>query len=402
MQQSATSYLGEVHEAWNEYDGEALAKLLSFRHPHVMNPRIQLENPEREVEKVLDAQIDEIVASHMRCCWAVAAKSDFKEAYSCQAALVQYFNKLLQQQKDDNWPLPIMYVVVHDLRVFATKADAQMADKPGAKPGETLEKAAEHIMSCFRTCALDSKSTEDVTKRWGMLNIVNQLFKIYFKVNKLHLCKPLIRAIESSSLKERYPKSQQVTYKYYVGRKHMFDNNFKAAEEYLSYAFEKCHILSKVNKRSILIYLIPVKMLLGHMPQTQLLKKYDLLQFQEVVAAVKQGNLLRLNEALETNEKFFIKCGIYLILEKLKIITYRNLFKKVSNLMQTHQIPIDAFLVALKMMKVDDIDQDETQCILANLIYEGKIKGYISHQHQKLVVSKQNAFPPLAAAAVST
>ena len=66
----------------------------------------------------------------------------------------------------------------------------------------------------------------------------------------------------------RYPKSQEVTYKYYVGRKHMFDNNFKDAEEYLTYAFERCHTASKANKRSILIYLIPVKMLLGHMPQT--------------------------------------------------------------------------------------------------------------------------------------
>lgn len=36
-----------------------------------------------------------------------------------------------------------------------------------------------------------------------MLNVVNQLFKIYFRVNKLHLCKPLIRAIEQSSLKDR-------------------------------------------------------------------------------------------------------------------------------------------------------------------------------------------------------
>ncbi len=36
-----------------------------------------------------------------------------------------------------------------------------------------------------------------------MLNVVNQLFKIYFKVNKLHLCKPLIRAIEASPFKDR-------------------------------------------------------------------------------------------------------------------------------------------------------------------------------------------------------
>lgn len=66
--------------------------------------------------------------------------------------------------------------------------------------------------------------------------------------------------------------------------------------------------------------------------------------------------------------------------------------------MRTHQIPISAFLAALSYMEVEDIDNDETQCIIANLIYEGKIKGYISHQHQKLVVSKQQAFPPLASA----
>ena len=44
---------------------------------------------------------------------------------------------------------------------------------------------------------------------------------------------------------------------------------------------------------------------------------------------------------------------------------------------------------------MEDVDDDETACIIANLIYDGRIKGYISHQHQKLVVSKQNAFPPL-------
>ena len=40
--------------------------------------------------------------------------------------------------------------------------------------------------------------------RWGMLNLVNQLFKIYFKLNKLHLTKPLIRAVDSSPLRDKY------------------------------------------------------------------------------------------------------------------------------------------------------------------------------------------------------
>ena len=103
----------------------------------------------------------------------------------------------------------------------------------------------------------------------------------------------------------------------------MFDSEFKEAENYLSYAFEHCHKSSQGNKKHILTYLIPVKMLLGHMPSKEVLQKYDLMQFDEVVQGVKQGNLLRLNQALETHETFFIKAGIYLILEKLKIITFR-------------------------------------------------------------------------------
>ncbi len=71
----------------------------------------------------------------------------------------------------------------------------------------------------------------------------------------------------------RYPLAQQVTYKFYVGRKSMFDNDFPSAEANLSYAFEHCHKDSKANKRSILIYLIPVKMLLGHMPSESVLYK---------------------------------------------------------------------------------------------------------------------------------
>ena len=38
---------------------------------------------------------------------------------------------------------------------------------------------------------------------------------------------------------------------------------------------------------------------------------------------------------------------------------------------------------------------DEIECVLANLIYNSYIKGYIAHQHGKLVVSKDNAFPAL-------
>ena len=61
----------------------------------------------------------------------------------------------------------------------------------------------------------------------------------------------------------------------------------------------------------------------------------------------------------------------------------------------THQIDISLFLRALQWMCVEDVDLDETECILSNMINDGRIKGYISHAHRKVVVSKKDPFPPL-------
>lgn len=228
-----------------------------------------------------------------------------------------------------------------------------------------------------------------------MLYLVNQLFKVYFRINKLHLCKPLTRAIENSAFKDLFPLAQQVTYKYFVGRQAMFDSDYKSADRYLSYAFNHCHKQFPRNKRLILIYLVPVKMLLGYMPKREMLERYDVLQFHELACALKEGNILKFDEVIQRHESFFIEYGIYLIVEKLKSIGYRNLFKRVHLITQTHQLDLQHFLVALEFAGVTDITMDETHCIVANLIYDGRIKGYISHQHNKLVVSKQNPFPPL-------
>ncbi|XP_070539019.1 PCI domain-containing protein 2-like [Ptychodera flava] len=394
-------YLQQVEECLNQKDGESAARLLSFRHPHIANPRLKLEHPEPKCEEWFNQPYDEMVAAHLKGIWYVS-NHDFVEAYACQKIALQAFLRGFQSSKDENWGLSLMFSLVVDLRLIANSADSQLAKKGRGRPGETLEKAAEILMNCFRVCASDTRAAVEDSKKWGMLYLINQLFKIYFKINKLHLCKPLIRAIDSSNLKDQFPISQRVTYKYYVGRKAMFDSDFKGAEEYLSFAFNHCHRSSRKNKRMILIYLLPVKMLLGQMPVASLLQKYDLLQFADVANAVKKGNLLLFNESLDKHEAFFIKCGVYLILEKLKIITYRSLFKKVSIIMKTHQLPVSAFEVALKYMQMDDIDSDEVQCIIANLIYTGYIRGYISHQHKKLVISKQNAFPPPQTIGVSS
>lgn len=389
--QSLNHYLQQVEKYWRTQEALFLSEYLSLQNELAKLPQLQIENPEDIVEQYISPPFDDLVISHIKCVYYLSNK-DYLEAYQQQSNVTQILTKILQTQKEENWMLPLMYTVCLDLRLLAQKAEKE----PGlAKPGEILEKAAECLMGCFRVCAADNRSSEDDTKRLGMLSLVNQLFKVYFKINKLHLFKPLIRAIDSSVFKDSFAISQQITYRYFVGCKSMFDSNYKAADEFLTYAFENCHKNSRNNKRLILIYLVPVKMLLGYMPSQSVLKKYDIMQFWELVEGVKKGDLRQLDQVQEKHESFFIKCGIYLIVEKLKIIAYRNLFKKVYLLLNTHQIPIDALQCALEFVGQNDVDLDETECIVSNLIYEGKIKGYISHQHRKVVVSKKDPFPPL-------
>ncbi len=84
---SLNGYLGQVSSAWDDYDGDALARLLSFEDPHSMSPRLRAEeDPSREVERVLEEPIDDIVSDHLRACYQYA-NADFVAAYEHQVTL---------------------------------------------------------------------------------------------------------------------------------------------------------------------------------------------------------------------------------------------------------------------------------------------------------------------------
>jgi hypothetical protein len=65
-------------------------------------------------------------------------------------------------------------------------------------------------------------------KRLATLEIVITLFKVYFRLNTLRLCKNLINAVNSKQFLpfDSFPASQRVTYKYYTGRLAIFDENY--------------------------------------------------------------------------------------------------------------------------------------------------------------------------------
>ncbi|KAF6038915.1 PCID2 [Bugula neritina] len=60
------SYLAQIRESIDEQDGFLVGPLLSFKHPHISNPRLQTKTPEQKCEQILQQPWDEIVAAHVR------------------------------------------------------------------------------------------------------------------------------------------------------------------------------------------------------------------------------------------------------------------------------------------------------------------------------------------------
>ena len=238
------SFLTHFNDIQYEKDGHKMANVLSISQRNALQPLYSDIN-ETVISRYVFSPFDDLLIAHLKCCKALV-DSDPIEAFNYKCQLIQALTKLLSQLKDENWILPVMYVSAVEIRQLATIADhykRRIGDMSAqSKPDECLEEAAAQLMACFRICANDNRAAPEVSKRKGMINLINQLFKIYFKINKLHLYKPLTRALENSSnMKSQLTLAQTVTYDYFTGMKSLFDSDYKKAEELLSFAFNNCH-----------------------------------------------------------------------------------------------------------------------------------------------------------------
>lgn len=91
---------------------------------------------------------------------------------------------------------------------------------------------------------------------------------MYFRLNILRLCKNLIRPVETKKLHEKGTMAEMITYRYYIGRLNMFEDQHESAETHLDYALQHCHKDAIKNKRRILKYLVPIKLYRGRLPTT--------------------------------------------------------------------------------------------------------------------------------------
>ncbi|KAL8634801.1 MAG: hypothetical protein Q9228_007636 [Teloschistes exilis] len=287
------------------------------------------------------------------------------------------------------WTMPCLYTVGKYLRVFAIKADEEQSKTSGqemdvdglgddvmgsVEKNKWLEDAARVINEVFRLCISDRAPIEE-SRKWGIYNTTNLLFKTYFKLNSIGLSKNILRALQATKADlpaiENFPKSHIVTFKYYVGVIHFLD------EEYA---------------RPIFAYLL---------------------------AAIRSGCLADFSNGMITQESQYVQRRIYLSLERARDLCVRNLLRKVWLLeggRDNTRVKIGTFATGMRFSMVVSawmsgstsdrggsvsseelpagMEDDEVECLIAGLIYKGLIKGYISREHAIVVLNRKGeAFP---------
>ncbi|OQR85578.1 hypothetical protein ACHHYP_11671 [Achlya hypogyna] len=297
-------------------------------------------------------------------------------------------------REESNWLMPVLHKLVFDARMLARRADREVSGQRGDEVHDKLKNAEQNLKRAF-SMSINDRASPELSKKTGALYIVNQLFKIYFQLNTISLCRNIIRAVDLQDF-SRFEKRDQVTYMYYVGRISMYEDQYHKAEDCLMYAWRHCHKHYSNNKRMILQFLVPVKLILGVMPSPQLIKDYELTEYEGIADAIRQGNVFQFNQSLERYQDKFIQQGVYLLMEKLKPIVMRNLFKKVYLLRDSsNHLKLRDLQNAIAYLNMSEIDMDALECLLANLIFKGYIKGYISHKLKVLVLSKKTPFPAI-------
>lgn len=294
------------------------------------------------------------------------------------------------------WMTPLMIFLCNMARRTAKQLD--QAKRSEANSDAFLKKLVEIHRELFQ------KLNKERTKRAGHILVCTELLRAYFKLGQISQCSFLLKAVAQSLDRDGFnptdlPKAIAVTFFFYWGKHCVFTSNLKDADEKLSWAFNNCPPTSRSNRRKILLYLVPCKLRLGVLPTQELLQSHGLDIFVDIVRAIREGHAQLFTAKMEEHAADFIKMGTYLIMMKLKFTVLRSLTRGIHREVRRQMGQDAATKLDLAPFEhifnwQDGCDADETACVISTLFYQNAVKGYLSHEHRKIVFAKDMPFPP--------
>ncbi|ODV85182.1 hypothetical protein CANARDRAFT_176152 [[Candida] arabinofermentans NRRL YB-2248] len=249
---SYVDYLIEFKTAIDRNDGAKLSVLLSFLyHPDVLQQR-------KDFYK-------QIFRSYSYLIKALLVDSSFEEAIKYSLKLVQQIVKC--SQYETGWICTPMMTVTSELRQIVYIYIRLEGPKHNFMLDSVSieEKLVDVLQKPLKICLTDKAESGAGTKKLYVYFFANELFKCYFKFQKIeaanNLAKVLKKALNLPSF-EYVPKSHLVNYKYYNGLISCMNNDLKSANSLLTEALVASNSTGKSQQRAILMLLIPIRFLM--------------------------------------------------------------------------------------------------------------------------------------------
>ncbi|GAA95016.1 uncharacterized protein L969DRAFT_18954 [Mixia osmundae IAM 14324] len=308
------------------------------------------------------------------------------------------------QQPDSDWLVPTLKLFSRALALLALQADEAAHDSKNVR----ASLASRLLIRTLNVISTDKGATQ---KRLATFYVANQCLRIYFKLDNLRLTDTIINNTRHARpfLDVDFPKSDRVTYRYYIGRIYLSQRRLRQARQELQAAFDLCSPAAYAQCRMLLIFLIAASLPLGILPSKLLLQQYDLEpQYGPLTDALKLGDYTACVQALDRWREWHRSKGAYVLLkEKLEVICWRNLCRKVLWILSKGRptsegpptLPLDKLLAAAQYAWRDPtLDLDDMHCVAASLNEQGYSKAYIHQARNLLVLQKgpQAGFPPVS------
>jgi len=414
---SVELYLSEVGRHLKAFDGDAAGRLLSLSYTDQLgtlwDQSGQTSHPGCDaacssvpgLKPVLEAVLRRGKYSQQR---------QWEDAFQQQMDAFDAFTKFFRQQDQGQWCVGLLRALSRDLRILALRADEETElevgggdddDEAGGSKQKPTQQAGSKLLQAYPICNNDRSAKEDGSRKWGTLPLLNQILKLCFAIDQVQLVRGCIQPIEQGYeiTMEEWCKADRVTYKFYSARIHILDEKFKLAEECLSYALRHCHKASTDNVQKIMVFLVPLRLMLGKAPPSEaLLLRHGLHEvFWKLIQALGSGDVQQAVQAVRLNEAFLMEQSIYLLAVKLRGLAYRNLFRKVWLIRgRSSQLHIDDLVTGLRCTG-KEADAEEVECIVQSLISAGMMRGkVIEHRHlvvlqMKVAGQPADPFPPV-------
>lgn len=231
-------YLDEFNDAIFSTNSSSLCSLLSIRHKvHV--EKFSSPNTCDLFEKYgrVAQGWNVILTNHIKICQTSLYKSQINDIVQFQYLVCRSLLDLVKDSKNKNWQIPILILTLTELRLITNHFTVYIPthDDGGSSPpsqriaelsihdrqtSEThVNKTIELLTEAFRVCTSDRCTEQRLSKKWGAIQILNQLLKLCHRIKRYELGEQLLSFAEQSLEYRHYLlEDQKMTYDYFSGK----------------------------------------------------------------------------------------------------------------------------------------------------------------------------------------